>query len=311
MIKFHPKTCENLLKCYFYAGAYSFDYFLKVIDILPLSKRFNLEEIKEPSVKEIREKNKDESERIIEAHINTEWRTTDLWNELYVSLKNYLESLLPEDIFKLLSDIFPSSEFKRMQWDKWNHHGEFVKDWRNDLINSLEICNIHYNEEKRQFEEKGNEISLQETIYKTDILKIDFNDTFYKNLVLEINKAYKIGAYTGAFILCRKLIENLVIDILRKKFPPNATNLELYFSTKNRGGRFHDFSVLLDNLELKKNDFGIDKPLIEELMSLIKPFRPNVNSKTHSIIIIGNEGDIKKFEIEKMVSLLVRMEKGI
>jgi len=137
-----------------------------------------------------------------------------------------------------------------MQWDNWNHYGEDVKDWRKDLIHYLQICGISYDYEKRQFIQGDQELSLKETIYKTDILKCEFEDIFYKKLVLEINRAYKVGAYTGAFILCRKLIENLIIDILRKKFPPNEENLKIYY--RKDDGRFHDFTILLQKLEERK-----------------------------------------------------------
>jgi len=309
-MQFHPKIYECLLKCYFYIGNFSFDYFLKIIKILPLSKKYDLEAEKDKTREEIlstAKKNNDES--LIDIYENTYWGTKKLHNKLYLSLKEYLESLPFEDIIKLLSDIFPSSEFRRMQGNNWNHYGEVIEDWRKDLIHHLEIGGIYYDEEKRQFLEKGDEISLEKVIYKTDILKCKFDDIFYNNLISEINRAYKIGAYTGAFILCRKLIENLVIEILRKKFPPNAKNLEIYY--KEKENRFQDFSILIENLDLKKEEFNIDKELIEEVISLIKPFRPTSNSKTHSIIIIGNEEDINNFKIERIVGLLIRIEKGI
>jgi len=44
-----------------------------------------------------------------------------------------------------------------------------------------------------------------------------FSDEFYKILVQNINLAYRYGLYTAAMVLIRKILENLLIDILRKK----------------------------------------------------------------------------------------------
>ena len=304
-MEFHPKVHETLLKCYFYVGGYSFEYLLKIVNILPLSKRFDLDSEKEKYRLTL---NKDLTAESIKDIEETAWDVKKL-SHLYFTLKDYLESLPSEEIFRLLLNIFPSSDFQRMQKDYWNYYGEYVKDWAKDLIHYLSICGVNYDSEKRQFTAGGQGLSFHEAIYKADALKTEFKDQFYNKLVFEINRSYKIGAYTGAFILCRKLIENLMIDILRKKFPPSQENLNLYF--RENDGRFHDFKILMENLEEKKKSFGIDEKIIDEVLPLIKKFRPDTNSKTHSIIIFGNEGDINKFQIEYITGLLQRIEKGI
>ncbi len=53
MIDMHPKIYSLILKCYYHFSKSSYEYFLEMIRILPLSKRFNLEKIKEEYRKNI------------------------------------------------------------------------------------------------------------------------------------------------------------------------------------------------------------------------------------------------------------------
>jgi len=76
-------------------------------------------------------------------------------------------------------------------------------------------------------------------------------DDFYKRLVDEINYLYINQFPMSLSILIRKLLENLIIDILRKKY--GTHDLQLYYDSSR--GRFHDFSVLLKNLDSKKEEF--------------------------------------------------------
>jgi hypothetical protein len=80
--------------------------------------------------------------------------------------------------------------------------------------------------------------------------------------------------------LIRKLLENLIIDILRGKY--GTHQVSLYYDTSKR--RFHDFSVLLQNLDSHKADFhciapDLDTPIIQS----INQYRETGNSAAHSI----------------------------
>jgi hypothetical protein len=107
-------------------------------------------------------------------------------------------------------------------------------------------------------------------------------------------------------LLGRKLLENLVIEILRIRYPPNKQgNLEMYYNA--RDGKFHDFTILLKNLEERKDDFGIDKDIITEFISLVKPFRPRANANAHSMVIVSDEDEVLKWNIPKMAALLLKL----
>ena len=142
------------------------------------------------------------------------------------------------------------------------------------------------------------------------MIDLDFNDVFYNELRDEINKAYQMKLFTSVMLLVRKLFENLIIEILRMKYPYNKTgNLEIYYLENDR--RFQNFTILLMNIEERKIDFTVDEYLITEIISLIKSFRKGANANAHSIIIVSDEEDISKFDIPRISALLLKLYSNI
>jgi hypothetical protein len=221
-------------------------------------------------------------------------------------LVKFLLSLPLEDSLVVIKDILENDDVKRDKDNNWNIYGDYIKYWREQLINFLKENGIEYEDSSKTFSLVGGEpISIATTKRKLPtLLSIEFNDFFYDSLKDEINKTYKFGLFTSTMFLSRKLLENIVIEILRIKYPPNASgNLELYYGRE----RFHDFTILLKNLEGKKDEFGIDKDIISEFISSVQPFRPRANSNAHSIIVTSNEDDVLKHDIQKMTALLLKL----
>ncbi len=136
------------------------------------------------------------------------------------------------------------------------------------------------------------------------------SDYFIKGHFEEVNKAYTKGCYTSTAILARKIIENLVIDILRNKFPPvSKENKELYYDIKRK--RYLDFSVVLKNFYYKRNDFGITKSkIIDRLYQKALKFKEHANDKTHSWYhLIKNQNEINDLEIQYIIELIKQIEK--
>ncbi|MCK5724855.1 MAG: hypothetical protein KAI84_20130, partial [Gammaproteobacteria bacterium] len=160
-------------------------------------------------------------------------------------------------------------------------------------------------------EEKMNNKIIQEMPMgpvgqSSNFIEIDFGDLFYNELRDEINKAYQMRLFTSVMLLSRKLFENLIIEILRMKYPPNIPgNLEIYYLVNDR--KFQNFTILLMNIEERKSEFTLDEHLINEIISLIKPFRKGANANAHSIIIVSDEKDISKFDIPRISALLLRL----
>jgi len=108
------------------------------------------------------------------------------------------------------------------------------------------------------------------------------SNKFIKGHLDEVNRAYSCKCYTAAYILTRKILENLISDIIRQKFPPNKKkeNLEMYYDIDQR--RTKDFSVILKNFGEKSFSFAPDDVLVKRIVKLSKEFKDDANDKTHS-----------------------------
>lgn len=161
---------------------------------------------------------------------------------------------------------------------------------------------------------KSNKINLdiQENSKFIDIT--NYPDNFYKKLIEEINFQYATNHPVSLSILIRKLFENLIIDIFRKKYGKGGIDL-FYIKPKGNGlGRFKDFSELLDNFESKISDFhylstSIDTNFIQGLID----YKEKGNSAVHSIDanITHEYFTEKKDDINHKVDLLIRLYNNI
>lgn len=172
------------------------------------------------------------------------------------------------------------------------------------LINFLRDAGVDYDSSTKEFKIKDDGQTFRLT--QDNLITTNFGELFYNKLKNEINLGYKFGLYSSVTILSRKLVENLLIDILKKRFPPNEEgNLELYYDTKRN--RFHDFALLLDNLERMKNKFRPDEHAISKFILLAEPFRMSANSNAHSIIEVTDKEKIIEYKIPDMIGLLMRL----
>lgn len=114
-------------------------------------------------------------------------------------------------------------------------------------------------------------------------------DDFYDDLIANINKCYRIGVYDGTFVLTRKLLENLVIDLLRNEYPKSY--LRMYYIPEY--GRFRNFSELLEVFEYRLKDYqSYSNGLNDELINDINRFRESANADAHSIVRNPDQDDI-------------------
>lgn len=142
-----------------------------------------------------------------------------------------------------------------------------------------------------------------------EYVNYETNDYFKKGHINELNKAYTYGCFTAVYALARKIIENLVREILARKYPPNSKgNKELYFDI-NRN-RFHDFSVILKNLYDKRDNFGLEKShVIRRLYQKTKSFKVDSNDKVHSWYhLVRNKTEIDDIDIQSILELIKKLE---
>lgn len=113
-----------------------------------------------------------------------------------------------------------------------------------------------------------------------NLIDHNFTDSFFANLAIEINRAYGFRLYNSTLILSRKLIENILIDLLRTKF--GMQKVDMFYNADK--GKFHDFFTLLDNLEQNLSEFRPYSTAFEKsLIQFLNKFREKSNSVAHSI----------------------------
>jgi len=117
-------------------------------------------------------------------------------------------------------------------------------------------------------------------------------DDFYTDLIAQVNHCYSLGVYPAQMVLLRKLMENLVIDVLRRKY--GTKDIGLYYDTNRR--RFKDFQVLLDNMKSKLADFAPTSPGLDaSAVKMLQSFRETGNRTAHTIDV-----HLKREAIDRM-----------
>ena len=144
-----------------------------------------------------------------------------------------------------------------------------------------------------------------------EIASYDTKDKWFEAHLKEINKTYTYGCYTACFILCRKVLENLIIHhILRKKYPDKSKqHREKYFDFgKNR---YLDFEKILANLRNSSNDFIPEKDVVERICELAEGFKEKANDMTHSLYHIATKREMDEKNFQQILELITKLENTI
>jgi hypothetical protein len=139
-------------------------------------------------------------------------------------------------------------------------------------------------------------------------VKGDYPQNFYSKLQDEINECYKSNYPNAAFFLCRKLVENIIFNILEKKF---KNQISLWYDTNNNC--HHKLSILLKNLYIKRKDFKPNtRKYITKVYPMIGLFKKEANAKAHNIFeYINNKDELKKYKIKDIIQLLVNIHQTL
>lgn len=149
---------------------------------------------------------------------------------------------------------------------------------------------------------------------RKEIIKIasyETDDKLLRKHIDEINKAYTCGCYTATFILCRKVLENLLVHhILKKKYPEDTEeHRSKYFDfSRNRN---LDFNKLLANLRASSNDFVPENKLVERICQLADGFKETANEMTHSLYHIATKREIDSKNFQDILDLIRILEKSL
>lgn len=156
------------------------------------------------------------------------------------------------------------------------------------------------NKSKPAKQQKLAKENLEKSGTRTEL--IDFSSKypsiFYKNLEDELNQCYMKGFPNATLGLSRKIIENLLFHLMMEKF---RTKIDLRFNRKQ--GRPHNFSTLIENLEVNIGSFDVEqKAILYSVIPLMKEFRKNANTGAHKLYeYIDNIDDIDKLKIPTII----------
>lgn len=222
--------------------------------------------------------------------LKTEKKNDDLFD--------FLKSLTESQKLYLIRMILLDPIFEAMSKSDWNYYGEYIRDWPNILLQLLKFSNISWDKTKGDFvHDEGTSKLLTGFIPSKDFIEERQPEPLYEKLRDEINRAYNYNLPNAVLILSRKLLENLVIDLLRAKFPSNH---KIYYDTSRK--RFLDFSVLISNLNKYASSFGPDEKAISQSYTSLEKLREKANSNAHSLTEITQLSEISNYKINDLVN---------
>jgi hypothetical protein len=136
----------------------------------------------------------------------------------------------------------------------------------------------------------------------------DTSDQLLEEHINEINKTYNVECYTATFMLCRKVLENLIIhSIIKKRYPDKSKeHREKYYDFANN--RNLDFSVLLSNLRKSSCDFAPENKLLDRICQLADGFKEDANEMTHSLYHIATKKELDEKGFQDILTLIKRLE---
>jgi len=158
------------------------------------------------------------------------------------------------------------------------------------------------NQEMDFYEEQisGQKINNVQEVYENLKTFLEINhlqDPFYVKLIEQINKCYRYKMPDIALERIRKLFENLLIDILKKKYQNDVS------SYQNLKKKHHQFHIIVENTKekIKNGDFENVRSDFEEAINWVVKLRDKGSKSTHSITF-----DVKTKYLDEIHDEIVR-----
>lgn len=151
------------------------------------------------------------------------------------------------------------------------------------------------------------------TLTTTTDIFLDVENTpnsFYSDLITDINQCYRIGVYDATVVLTRKLLENQILDLLRKDC--DSSEVDVYFVPEN--GQFRGFRALIEEFEERLDSYqpysgGVN----EELVRKVKRFKTPADAQAHTIEVSLSKEEVDELgnDAEQAVEILFRVRENM
>jgi Mn-dependent DtxR family transcriptional regulator len=192
-----------------------------------------------------------------------------------------------------------STYFARLNNDSW------ITSTENDS------CRLtHAGEE--EVEELLNEDALDNHREEDDLFieTESLKDKRYEELIAEINGSYRYRIYSGTMVLTRKLLEDMIFQILKTHYV--GVENDMYYDQEN--GRHYSFDDLITNLKdgvptLRQYARELDRDLVEDIRDL----KEKGNSGAHALRVNFSEEEMENLssDVTRMVEILYEVLRGV
>jgi len=151
-----------------------------------------------------------------------------------------------------------------------------------------------------------NGLDSSSIVKQNKLIDIDFIDDHYNSIRTEINTCFKQGFYMASLELSKRLINSLLVDLIRSNFPlAGEGHRSLYYDYLKED--FRDTEELLKELSEKNHDFNINPEAFDYLIELISPMEPKKKPESHSFGDIPKREDIQNLRIEEAIELIIEI----
>lgn len=203
----------------------------------------------------------------------------------------------------LLQGIVFDEEVEKTALDNWNYYGEFIRNWYPELLDLIKLSGVEIRQDDKQLEYPDIELAPE----RQDFLADSFGDYFLDYIRKEANECYQDSLYLSVMFLSRKILETVIVRVFEIVFPKlvkgeySSENHESWYNVNQ--GRYHNFETLLDNLKAHAGSFHEDKGLVQEMISLVRPFKDETNKCIHYDYKVPDERYINEWRIPRLVSM--------
>lgn len=204
--------------------------------------------------------------------------------------------------------IISTKQFDDLKKFVYTSITELFVDERSKLESDKKKANEKYKNKQKQKLKINQPIT---TLREIKILNVNGNlhypESFYNSLENEINSCYTYNLPNATLFLWRKMIENLLVNILQKKFPrdyslwfneADGKHLKLYLLNKNMYGRRTQF----------KSHVRSEIETLNSLLGIMK----ETNSVVHNVFdYLSDRSELDRFRMEDIIQLLINIYSSI
>jgi hypothetical protein len=213
----------------------------------------------------------------------------------------------------LLERIVFDSDVKATTDDNWNYYGEQTKKWYPALLDLLTLAEVEIHEAGHKLIYTSDDQTDAPISAGSDYATQAFGDMFLDYIRKELNRSYAQGLHLATMFLARKLLEASLIRVMETVFPKfigkdySEENHSLWYEKAK--GKYQSLGTLLENAKANANVFAEDKPLLNEFITLVKPFKDETNICVHMDYKLPDDFYLKQWRIPYLLGLAAKLFK--